>query len=146
MQTFFDNLVEQPVNPEEKKGLTHETTDRDVAYIASRMEEATAAEAAGEFGYSVEEAEAADAVSRAKEEEILKLLKPAGEPAGRSEATGQGTESSEPAEEDAESGDSDEDSGGSLNLDDVSSSSENSPPPPIPPPHPKKRSARPLTR
>ena len=39
------------------------------------MEEAAAAAAAGEFGYTVDEAEAADAVSQAEEEEILKLLK-----------------------------------------------------------------------
>ena len=37
VQTFFDNLVERPRNPEEKKGLTRVTTDRDVAYIANRM-------------------------------------------------------------------------------------------------------------
>src|SRR6187401_1665257 len=111
VQAFFDNLVEKPRNAEERKGLTQETTARDVAYIASRMEEAAAAAAAGEFGYTVDEAEAADAVSQAEEEEILKLLQitpeefagePTGEPAGIGEAAGQGTESSGPAEEEEE--------------------------------------------
>ena len=53
---FFDNLVEKPRNAEENKGLTRATTERDIAYIASRMEEAAAAAAAGDFGYTVEEA------------------------------------------------------------------------------------------
>ena len=57
VQTFFDNLVEQPINPDEKRGLTRDTTDREMAYIATRLEEAAAAEAAGEFAYTLEEAD-----------------------------------------------------------------------------------------
>ena len=75
VQTFFDNLVESPINADEKRGLTHDTTDEEMAYIATRLEEAAAARAAGEFGYTVEEAEAAEAVSLAEEEELRKAGK-----------------------------------------------------------------------
>ena len=73
--SFFDNLVEVPKNTEENKGLTRATTERDIAYIASRMEEAAAAAAAGDFGFTVDEADAADASCQAEAAEIRRLLK-----------------------------------------------------------------------
>ena len=70
IMSFFDNLVEVAKNKDEIKGLTRDTTDQEVAYIASRVEEAAAAAAAVDFGYTPEEAEVADASSQAEEAEI----------------------------------------------------------------------------
>ena len=99
VQAFFDTLEETPICADEKKGLTCDTTDKEMAYIATRLEEAAAAAAAGEFGYTVEEAEAAEAASLAEREEFLG----AGEPAGEGKPVGQDAEPSEPAEQGGES-------------------------------------------
>jgi hypothetical protein len=88
---FFDNLVERPINKDEKKGLTRDTTDAELARIATRAEEARAAAEAGEFGFTVEEAEAARAASLAVEGELAE----GGELAGQDESAGP----SEPPEE-----------------------------------------------
>ena len=56
--------------------------------IATRLEEVAAAVAAGEFGFTVEEAEAAEAASLVEREEL----------AGEEELVGPEAESSEPAE------------------------------------------------
>ena len=61
MQEFFDGLVEVPVCSDEQKSLTRDTTDAEMQRIATRLEDAAAAAAAGEFGFTVEEAEAAEA-------------------------------------------------------------------------------------
>ena len=61
VQQFFDNLSEVAVNPDEQKLLTRDTTAEELAYIASRAEEAAAAAAAGEFGFTLAEADAAAA-------------------------------------------------------------------------------------
>ena len=71
VQEFFDSLVEVPVRPDEQKSLTRDTTDAEMQRIATRLEEAAAAAAAGEFGFTVEEAEAAEAASLAKREELV---------------------------------------------------------------------------
>ena len=57
-------------------------------HIATRLEEAAAAAAAGKFGFTVEEAEAAEAASLAEREEF----------AGEEELAGPEDESSEPGE------------------------------------------------
>ena len=88
VQEFFDGLVEVPVRPDEQKSLTRDTTDAEMQHIATRLEEAAAAAAAGEFGFTVEEAEAAEAASLAEREEL----------AGEGELVGPEAESSEPAE------------------------------------------------
>src|SRR3954466_9119656 len=68
VQAFFDGLVEVPIRSDEQKGLIRATTDEEVKRIATRLEEATAAAAAVEFGFTVEEAEAAEAASLAERE------------------------------------------------------------------------------
>src|SRR3954467_13026289 len=70
MRAFFDNLIEVPVDADEKKGLTRDTTDDELKRIASRMEEVAAAAAGAEFGSAVEEAEAAEAASLADREDL----------------------------------------------------------------------------
>ena len=57
-------------------------------HIATRLEEAAAATAAGEFGFTVEEAEAAEAASLAEREELV----------SEEELLGPESESSEPTE------------------------------------------------
>ena len=88
VQEFFDNLEETPICSDEKNGLTRDTTDKEMAYIATRPEEAAAAAAAGEFGFTPEEADAAKAASLAERGEFV----------GEGEPAGQDAESSEPAE------------------------------------------------
>src|SRR4051812_32518686 len=89
VQAFFDDLVEVPVNPDEKKGLTRDTTPDELAYIASRMEEAAAAVAAGAFGFTAAEADAAEVASLAERAEFV----------GEEEPAGRNIESGEPAED-----------------------------------------------
>ena len=72
--TFYDNLVEVASNKEDLKLHTRDTTEQEIAYIASRAEEAAAAAAAGVFGFSPEEAEAEEASTQAEEAEIRRLL------------------------------------------------------------------------
>src|SRR3954469_11046169 len=86
VRALFDNLVEVPVDPNEKDGLTRDTTPEELAYIASRVEEAAAAAAAGESGYTEAEADAAEAASLADQTEFVGEEEPAehggaGEPA-----------------------------------------------------------------
>ena len=88
VRDFFDGLVEVPVRSDEQKSLTRDTTDAEMQRIATRLEEAPAAAAAGEFGFTVEEAEAAEAASLVEREEF----------AGEEELVGPEAESSEPAE------------------------------------------------
>src|SRR4051812_2344241 len=78
VQAFFDNLEEVPVDPDEKRGLTRDTTPEELAYIASRMEEAAAAAAAGESGFTLAEADAAEAESLADQMEFAGAEEPAG--------------------------------------------------------------------
>ena len=68
VQQFFDSLVEVAVNADEKKLLTRDTTEQEMERIATREEEAAAAATAGEFGFTVEEADAASATSLAERE------------------------------------------------------------------------------
>ena len=70
VQEFFDSLVEVPVRPDEQKSLTHDTIDAEMQRIATRLEEVAAAAAAGEFGFTVEEAEAAEAASLPSERSL----------------------------------------------------------------------------
>src|SRR3954467_4119336 len=77
VRAFFDGLVERPVNPDEKDGLIRDTTPEELAYIASRMEEAAAAAAAGEAGFTEAEAEAAEAESLADPMELVGEVEPA---------------------------------------------------------------------
>ena len=58
------------VHSDEQKSLTRDTTDGEMQRIATRLEEAAAAAAAGEFGFTVEEAEATEATSLAEREEF----------------------------------------------------------------------------
>ena len=88
VQQFFDDLVEVPIRSDEKDSLTRDTTDAEFALIATRLEEAAAAAAAGEFRFTVEEAEAAEAASLAEREELV----------GEEELVRPESESSEPAE------------------------------------------------
>ena len=83
-----DGLVEVAVRADEQKSLTRDTTDAEMQRIATRLEEAAAAAAAGEFGFTVEEAEAAEVASLAEREEL----------AGEGELVGPEAESSEPGE------------------------------------------------
>src|SRR3954464_11878157 len=78
VQAFFDNLEEVPVDPDEKRGLTRDTTPEELAYIASRMEEAAAAAAAGESGFPPAEADGAEAESLADQMELAGAEEPAG--------------------------------------------------------------------
>ena len=71
VRDFFDGLVEVPVRADEQKSLTRDTTDDEMQRIATRLEEAAAAAAAGVFGFTVEEAEAAEAASLAEREEFI---------------------------------------------------------------------------
>ena len=103
VRAFFDDLVEVPVRTDEQKSLTRDTTDNEMQRIATRLEEVAAAVAAGEFGFTVEEAEAAEAASLAEREEL----------AGEGELAELEAESSEPAE----------DASGSLEINSSSSSS-----------------------
>ena len=86
VQEFFDGLVEVPVRSNEKNSLTRDTTDAEMTRIATRLEEAAAAAAAGEFGFTVEEADAAEAASRTEREGL----------AGEGKLAGRDVESSEP--------------------------------------------------
>ena len=61
VRAFFDDLVEVPVRADEQKSLTRDTTDAELQRVATRAEEAAAAAAAGAFGFTVEEAEVAEA-------------------------------------------------------------------------------------
>src|SRR4051812_13510238 len=123
MQAFFDGLVEMPIRSDKQKGLTRATTDEEVKRIATRLEEAAAASAAGEFGFTMEEAEAAEAASLAEREGL----------AGEEEPAGHDVESGEPAE----------DTSGSLEIDSSSSSSSGSLPQaePLAPPRRRLRKA-----
>src|SRR4051812_18477965 len=84
VQAFFDGLVEVPIRSDEQKGLTRDTTDEEIKRIATRLEEAAAAAAAGEFGFTVQEAEAAKAASLAEREDLAGEEEPAGHDAGPS--------------------------------------------------------------
>ena len=88
MQQFFDGLVEVAVRADEQRSLTRDTTVEEMQRIATRAEEAVAAAAAGEFGFTVEEAEAAEAESLAEREWLD----------GEEELAAPDAESSEPAE------------------------------------------------
>ena len=89
MQEFFDGLVEVPVRADEQKSLTRDTTDAEMQRIATRLEEAAAAAAAGIFVFNMEEAEAVEAARLAEREEF----------AGEEELAGPKAEQSEPGEE-----------------------------------------------
>ena len=54
VQEFFDNLSKRPIREEPQ--LIHDTTDEEVAYIASRAEEATLAKEASNIGFMEDEA------------------------------------------------------------------------------------------
>ena len=82
-------MTEVAVNADEKRLLTRDTTENEMRYIATRAEEAAAAAAASEFGFTLEEAEAAEAASLADRDELV------GEVVGEG---GPEAESSEPAE------------------------------------------------
>src|SRR3954466_8985863 len=84
VRVFFDNLIEVPIDADEKRGLTRDTTDDELKRIATRMEEAAAAAAVGEFGFTLEEAEAAEAASLAEREDLAGEGEPAGHDAGPS--------------------------------------------------------------
>jgi len=71
VQAFFDNLEEVPVHADEQKSLTRDTTDEELQRIATRAEEVVAAAAAGMFGFTVEEAEAAEAANLAERAEFI---------------------------------------------------------------------------
>src|SRR3954463_1428263 len=70
VRAFFDNLIEVPIDADEKRGLTRDTTDDELKHIATRMEEAAAAAAAGGVWFTVEEAEAVEAASLADREKL----------------------------------------------------------------------------
>ena len=93
VRAFFDDLVEVPVRADEQKSLTCDTTDDEMQRIATRLEEVAAVVAAGEFGFTMEEAEAA---SLAEREEF----------AGEEDLAGPEAEPSEPGEEEPEPSDS----------------------------------------
>ena len=76
------------VRADEQRSLTHDTTEEEMQRIATRAEEAAAAAAAGEFGFTVEEAEAEVAASLAEREWID----------GEEELAAPDAESSEPGE------------------------------------------------
>ena len=112
-------MVEVPIRSDEKDSLTRDTTDAEMTRIATRLEEAAAAAAAGVFGFTVEEADAAEAASRAER----------GEPAGKKELAGRDAEPDEPAK----------DTSGSLEINSSSSSSSGSSPQAEPPSPPRRR-------
>ena len=78
VRQFFDTLVEKPVR--EERNLVRDTTEQELAYIATRIEEAQAAAEAGEFGFTVEEAEEAQAANLARQDELIEQGELAGEP------------------------------------------------------------------
>src|SRR4051812_35196783 len=88
VRAFFDDLVEVPVRPDEQKGLTRDTTDDELARIATRMEEAAAAAAAGEFEFTTAEAEAAKAASLTERAELAGEEEPVGHDAKSGEPVG----------------------------------------------------------
>ena len=92
VRAFFDTLEELPVRADEQKSLTRDTTDEELQLIATRAEEAAAAAAAGAFGFTMEEAEAAEAVNLVERMEFM----------GEEELAGSEAESSEAGEEEAE--------------------------------------------
>jgi hypothetical protein len=73
-QTFFDNLSERAVR--EETGLVHATTDEEVAYIATRVEEAKLATEAGDVGFTEWETSDAEVIL---EEDPAREDKAAGE-------------------------------------------------------------------
>ncbi len=94
VQVFFDNLEEVPVHADEQQSLTRDTTDEELQRIATRAEEVAAAAAAGVFGFTVEEAVAAEAANLAERAEFIGEEEPAGSEAEPSEA---GEEEPEPS-------------------------------------------------
>src|SRR4051812_25112448 len=88
VQAFFDGLVEVPIRPDEQKGLTRDTTEDEMKRIATRLEEAAAAAAAGEFGFTVVEADAAKAASLTERTELAGEEEPAGHDAESGEPVG----------------------------------------------------------
>ncbi len=86
VQAFFVNLEEVPVRADEQKSLTRDTTDEELQRIATRAEEVAAAAATGTFGFTVEEAEAAEAANLAERAEFIGEEEPAGSEAEPSEA------------------------------------------------------------
>src|SRR4051812_27444997 len=108
-----------PIRADKQRGLTRDTTDEEVKRIATRLEEAAAAAAAGEFGFTVEEAEAAEAASLAEQEGLAGEEEPARHDVGPSEPV--------------------EDTSGSLEIGSYSSSSAGSLPQAEPPAPPRKR-------
>ena len=95
VQAFFDNLEDVPVRADEQKSLTRDTTDEELQRIATRAEEVAAAAAAGAFGFTVEEAQAAEAANLAERAKFIGEEEPAGSEAEPSEA---GEEEPEPSE------------------------------------------------
>lgn len=93
VRQFFDTLEERAVREE---NLIRDTTDQELAYIASRVEEARLAAEAGEFGFTMEEAEEAQRENLAGQDELAEQGELAGE-ANSSAAGGPSTE--EAAEE-----------------------------------------------
>ena len=89
VRAFVDDLVEVPVRADEQKSLTRDTTDAELQRIATRAEEAAAAVAAGEFGFTEAEAETTEVASLVEREEF----------AGEEEIAGPEAEPSEPGEE-----------------------------------------------
>jgi hypothetical protein len=87
-QTFFNNLSERAV--QEETGLVRATTDEEVAYIATRVEELNLAAEAGDVGFT--EWETSDA------EVVLEE-----DPAGKDKAAGEqsGTAAKNSSDEDA---------------------------------------------
>ena len=79
VQAFLDNLEEVSVRANEQKSLTRDTTDEELQRIATRAEEVAAVAAAGVFGFTVEEAEAAEAANLAERAEFIGEEEPAGE-------------------------------------------------------------------
>src|SRR4051812_26506219 len=135
VRAFFDNLVEVPVDADEQRGLTRDTTDDELKRIATRLEEAAAAAAAGEFGFTVEEAEAAEAASLAEREEL----------AGEERSAGHDVGPSGPAEDTSgslEIGSSSSSSSGSLPQAEAPAPQAEPPAPQAEPPAPPRRHLR----
>ena len=84
-----------PVHADEQKSLTRDTTDEELQRIATRAEEVAAAAAPGAFGFTVEEAEAAEVANLAERAEFIGEEEPASSEAEPSEA---GEEEAEPSE------------------------------------------------
>ena len=124
-------MVEVPVRSDEKNSLTSDTTDAEMTRIATRLEEAAAVAAAGEFGFTVEDADAAEAENRAEREEFTgkKELARQEELASKEDLAGRDAEPSEPAE----------DASGSLEINSSSSSSSGSSLQAEPPSPPRRR-------